>query len=423
MALRVAGKQITTIVSDLDGTLLEPGAQALRPEVLANIETLVNSGITFIAASGRQYSNIRRLFGEGHDWDLGLWKKIAYNCENGAVVAWDGEIKLQIPIEPELMDEILADMEDFLAADEELKGDQNIVGRPGPYYVNEPAGMEILTSSATTCYVSPRDMTFYDMIATTIGNQTKVVEDFRKVEEPIDKVSMHFPGGVPVKVSQFFHKKYDGKVLVFEAGNGWLDIVPLSCGKGSALQFMAENMGFSLEETMTFGDSENDISMLAVSGLSICMEPSTSLVKEAAMATCKDVNIILRQGVQQVTIETLRHFVESLCEKAEKKPEYAEGLWSKISKSSGVLRELAYFHDTGDFLGEMKVAGYSITDILVWQVDHFKAYMDRHNDMNRYRRERLFLESLEVLADMEVDPDFYARKMTEESGTDFDQKY
>lgn len=125
----------------------------------------------------------------------------------------------------------------------------------------------------------------------------------------------------------------------------------------------------------------------------------------------------------QKALETLEKFVMEMSEKAGKSKEYGEELWSRIARSNGVLRELAYYHDYGDFYGKYKVAGYSLTDVLVWQVDHFKAYMDRHEEMNRYRTERLFLESLDVMLKMEENPEPYVEKMKGETGTDFADKF
>ena len=122
-------------------------------------------------------------------------------------------------------------------------------------------------------------------------------------------------------------------------------------------------------------------------------------------------------------METLRSYVLELSEKAGKPEGYGEELWNRIKQSNGVLRELAYYHDYGEFDGKYEVAGYTLTDVLVWQVDHFKAYMDRHEEMNRYRTERLFLESLDVLLKMEKDPAPYVEKMKGETGTDFADKF
>ncbi|MCR5801643.1 MAG: hypothetical protein K6G57_04855, partial [Lachnospiraceae bacterium] len=93
---------------------------------------------------------------------------------------------------------------------------------------------------------------------------------------------------------------------------------------------------------------------------------------------------------------------------------FIEGLRSDRS----VRKEVRHFLETGNILGEYRISGISLSDVIVWQVDHFKAYMDRHDRMNRYRQERLFLESAEVMLEATGDPEPFIRKFHEESGTD-----
>ena len=52
-----------------------------------------------------------------------------------------------------------------------------------------------------------------------------------------------------------------------------------------------------------------------------------------------------------------------------------EGLWDDPEAAE----EFAYYMENGNFLCKMKVEGYTAVDILVWQIDHFKAQMDRGN--------------------------------------------
>ena len=122
-------------------------------------------------------------------------------------------------------------------------------------------------------------------------------------------------------------------------------------------------------------------------------------------------------------LETLEQYVGTLAEAAGESPEYAKELWNRIRNSSGVLQELAYYHDYGEFLCRYQVEGYTLADVLVWQVDHFKAYMDRPLEMNRYRRERLLLTALDILLQMEENPAPYIEKMKGETGTDFVDKF
>lgn len=117
-------------------------------------------------------------------------------------------------------------------------------------------------------------------------------------------------------------------------------------------------------------------------------------------------------------METLRSFVLELAVQAGQGEEYGEELWQEISRSGGILRELAYYHDSGRFLCEHKVAGFTLADVLVWQVDHFKLYMDRPEEMNRYRQQRLLLAAFETMVKMEKDPELYLEKMRCETGQD-----
>ena len=76
-----------------------------------------------------------------------------------------------------------------------------------------------------------------------------------------------------------------------------------------------------------------------------------------------------------------------------------EELWNRILSCEGVLKELNHWCRTGTLLGEFSPEGITISDAIAWQVDHFKAYMDREEN-NRWHRERLFLQSLETLLDI-----------------------
>ena len=76
---------IKLIASDLDGTLLQNEAQELTPRAIDLISQLTKKGIPFVAASGRQYDNERRVF-------HALKDDISYIAENGSVCIHNGEV-------------------------------------------------------------------------------------------------------------------------------------------------------------------------------------------------------------------------------------------------------------------------------------------------------------------------------------------
>ena len=143
--------------------------------------------------------------------------------------------------------------------------------------------------------------------------------------------------------------------------------------------------------------------------------------KEQAMEKQNQQNQQGKQNQQsqlELALKTLHDFIVEKAVRAGKGEAYGEKLWEGIRQSGGLLQELAYYHDYGEFLCKYAVAGYTLADVLVWQVDHFKFYMDRPEEMNRYRQERLLLESFETMVQMEKDPALFAEKMRSESGQD-----
>lgn len=117
-------------------------------------------------------------------------------------------------------------------------------------------------------------------------------------------------------------------------------------------------------------------------------------------------------------LDTLRQYILLLAEQAGESKEHAELLWEGIRKSEGLLQELAYYHDYGELLCKYQIGGYTLADVLVWQVDHFKLYMDRPDDMNRYRQPRLILSAFDTMVRMETAPEQFRDKMHYETGQD-----
>lgn len=130
-----------------------------------------------------------------------------------------------------------------------------------------------------------------------------------------------------------------------------------------------------------------------------------------------------REALLAKAMETLEQFVRNLAVAAGEGEGYGKELWERIRKSEGLLQELAYYHDYGNFLCKYQVAGYTLADVLVWQVDHFKAYLDRPTEMNRYHREKLLLAAFDIMLQMEENPETYVNKMRSETGTDYVGKY
>jgi len=66
-------------------------------------------------------------------------------------------------------------------------------------------------------------------------------------------------------------KKQFSNISVVTSGGGWIDIYSEMGGKGSAIKYLQEKYAIKKEETIAFGDSLNDESMMHEAAFSVAM--------------------------------------------------------------------------------------------------------------------------------------------------------
>lgn len=82
-------------------------------------------------------------------------------------------------------------------------------------------------------------------------------------------------------------RQYMGQSLDFVRSKlDFLEIVAPQVSKGNALQFMGQKWGISLDEMVSFGNSENDISMLRITGRSVAVGNAENIAVHAAKERC-----------------------------------------------------------------------------------------------------------------------------------------
>ncbi len=125
--------------------------------------------------------------------------------------------------------------------------------------------------------------------------------------------------------------------------------------------------------------------------------------------------------------ERVYQWAQALCSCAGEGEEFLKDFWEMLTQSEGVYREFEYYLQHQTFLCEYKIAGYSVVDIMVWQIDHFKANLDRSKSGNAYTGgrsgDRMLLMAFHTMLKMEQEPEGYAVLMQTETGTDYSGKY
>ena len=88
------------------------------------------------------------------------------------------------------------------------------------------------------------------------------------------------------KVIEILSKEVGNMVELVRSKVNFLEIVAPHVSKGEALAFMGERLGIGLEDMVSFGNSENDISMLQVTGYSVAVGNAEEHVKTIAKEVC-----------------------------------------------------------------------------------------------------------------------------------------
>ena len=70
----------------------------------------------------------------------------------------------------------------------------------------------------------------------------------------------------------------------------FLEIIPLDYSKASGIQFITDYLGNSLENTISIGDSTNDIAMLKYTKDSVAMGNSNPLLFDIVTYITSDIN-------------------------------------------------------------------------------------------------------------------------------------
>jgi len=91
--------------------------------------------------------------------------------------------------------------------------------------------------------------------------------------------------------------RFDGRLFIAKSLPFFLELAHPDVSKGSGLQFVAERLGFTREQTIAFGDGENDLELIDWAGYSVAVENAHPVVKARADFTCPAVE---EEGVAQV---------------------------------------------------------------------------------------------------------------------------
>ena len=197
-------------------------------------------------------------------------------CYQGAVVAEaDGRFLLHEPIELELAREAIVAVVE--------------AGFPPNVYVDDRLYVDRVTSE------SGRYANFQQIEIHAVGDLVEWLS-----EPPTKLVCIGDPDELE-RLGERLKPLFAGRLWISKSLPYFLEFAAEGVSKASGLAFLAERLGFSPEQTVAFGDGENDLELLEWAGYAVAVGNADERVKAVADWVCPPVS---EEGVASV-IEAL----------------------------------------------------------------------------------------------------------------------
>jgi Cof subfamily protein (haloacid dehalogenase superfamily) len=256
---------VRALACDLDRTLIAEDV-VLRPRTLDAIAASRAAGVHVLLVTGRMFQSVRP-----YARAAGIEEPVV--CYQGAVVAdpVTGEFLRHVPMP-------LAEARDVIAAVE-------ATGFTVLCYVDDElyVARETAESDAYAGFQELEVHAVGDLLAWLPKAPTKLVT----VAEP----TLLDPLEVEMK------KRFDGRLYISKSLPHFLEFASPNVTKASGLDFLAGYLGFTREETVGFGDGENDVELLDWAGYAVAVANAHAKVLALADFVCPSVD---EEGVAQV---------------------------------------------------------------------------------------------------------------------------
>lgn len=253
------------ILIDLDGTLLN-SRSTISKKNQAMLRKLIKLNYAVFIATGRNYKEALELTSniEG----------LAYITTNGSyIVDFEGNVIFNNSIDQSLLAPLIKNLEKYNGLSYYLSSADKIFAK-NKY--------KILKNLLLIDGI--KELFSVDSIFRLINNyklfSISVKKDMEKFvgqkELIIQKLYVMGNENKLKKAYSELSDKFKGKVKITTSGNFNLEINAAATSKGTALKFLSQRFKTSLENTIAFGDGNNDLELLELAGTSVAMANTNS---------------------------------------------------------------------------------------------------------------------------------------------------
>lgn len=233
---------IKLIAIDMDETFLRTDKTYDVARFKRVLSALLERGIIVCIASGNSFHKLEVYFDE-EDRD-----RLYFAGDNGNYIVRNQELLHALAIDPER----IITIENFLDEFDDFYPNVSIGEKT---YFREASGPE------------------YDVVK-RYNENIEIVVSFGEIPstEQAVKIAIHSEKALHENktMARIINERYDD-VSAVTSGDGWLDIYHRDGGKGASVRYLQEKYDISSDETMAFGDSLNDSSMMHEALYSVSM--------------------------------------------------------------------------------------------------------------------------------------------------------
>lgn len=124
-----------------------------------------------------------------------------------------------------------------------------------------------------------------------------------------------------------------------------------------------------------------------------------------------------------ITREQVKAFTYDACLKNNFSEVFFQTFWNNLLERDDIYKEYVTYLVKKEFTNEVEIEGYHVIDILIWQMDHFKAKMDMDNSQNKNNEASMIINAFDTFLKMAKNPEEYTHRMQSDTGTEYPDKF
>lgn len=267
---------IKLVLSDMDNTLIPYGAHHVTARTIEAVHAVLDAGVPFGPATGREPIELRRFFQGDEDCFLtGIFsngKRVRANGTYVRTVLFDHDVLVRI--------------------DEALRGEKGMFLVCYPNKTNESNPAYGVHTTARELAVFEARTHFTGTVVDEVPNEEFIAATIAcpGAPERMDRCRQIIAEAVP-------------EVRIVSPISEWFDVLPQGVSKASGLDDLLGALGISPEEVVFFGDAENDLDIMRKVPHATAVANATEEVKRLAR---HHVGPVGEDGVAEALFEIAR---------------------------------------------------------------------------------------------------------------------